>query len=144
MALGPIPSAYWASQRQAYVGSVCNAQGAVQTIGEVSVALSTLSVTIYTFVAVRSRRRLPYKPRYFLALVGAIWIWVLSWAIVPLVLLAGKGPDADGEQAWYTPTPWCTHCLFPSIMVRLMKLIPTGCWINGRYTTLRIVAEYLW
>ncbi|KAF8596331.1 hypothetical protein BDV93DRAFT_610949 [Ceratobasidium sp. AG-I] len=125
MALGSAPSAYWASQRQVYVGSVCNAQGAMQTIGETAVALSTLAVTMYTFVAIRSNRRLPYKPRFCLAVVGIIWLWVFLWAIVPLAVLAGKGPDEHGAQVWYTPTPW-------------------WCWINGRYMSLRIVAEYLW
>lgn len=111
MALGSAPSAYWASRRQVHVGSVCNAQGAMQTIGETAVALSTLSVTMYTFVAIRSNRRLPYKPRHCLAVVGVIWLWVLFWAIVPLTVLAGKSPDERGARVWYTPTPWCTCSL---------------------------------
>ncbi|KAG8743477.1 hypothetical protein FRC10_011949 [Ceratobasidium sp. 414] len=54
-----------------------------------------------------------------------MWLWVILWGVVPIGTYSGLEPDEHGARLYYTPTPW-------------------WCWINGRYTPYRIVAEYLW
>ncbi|KAG8740393.1 hypothetical protein FRC10_004372 [Ceratobasidium sp. 414] len=125
MSLGAIPDVYWAHHRQVFCGSFCNAQGALQTVGEPAAALSTLAVTVYTFVAI-NRTHHTFRPRACLVVVAAIWLWALLWALVPLRVIRDPGLDGAGNvQNFYTPTPW-------------------WCWINGKYMPERIVAEYLW
>jgi hypothetical protein len=97
MSFGAISDIHWAYHRQVFCGSYCNAQGILQTMGETAAALSTLSVATYTFVAVKTNRRPSYKPWHCLAVVVAIWLWVLLWSVI----LLAKHDDA------YTPTPWC-------------------------------------
>ncbi|KAG9103902.1 hypothetical protein FRC06_007149 [Ceratobasidium sp. 370] len=125
MSLGAVSDLYWAHHRQVFCGSFCNAQGVLQTVGESAAALSTLAVTIYTFMAI-NRNHHTFRPRSCLAVVAAIWLWVLLWALVPLGVIRDPGLDKAGNvQNFYTPTPW-------------------WCWINSKYMPERIVAEYLW
>ncbi|KAG8755855.1 hypothetical protein FRC12_010756 [Ceratobasidium sp. 428] len=107
MSFGAIADVYWAYHRQVFCGSFCNAQGVLQTMGETAAALSTLAVTIYTFLAIKQNRH-TYRPQLYLALVAAIWLWVLLWAVTPLAI--PRGPDSDGAgnvKNFYAPTPWC-------------------------------------
>ncbi|KAG9085447.1 hypothetical protein FS749_004412 [Ceratobasidium sp. UAMH 11750] len=126
MSFGAISDVYWAHHRQVFCGSYCNAQGVLQTMGETAAALSTLAVAIYTFLAIYRDRHPKYNPLRCIAVVSVIWLWVLLWAVIPLGVKRGTGPDKDGNvQEFYTPTPW-------------------WCWINGKYMAERVVAEYLW
>ncbi|QRV89115.1 G protein coupled glucose receptor regulating Gpa2 protein [Ceratobasidium sp. AG-Ba] len=125
MSIGSIPNIYWAHRRQVYCGPMCNAQGAIQTIGETAVAFATILVTLYTFFVIYTNRRPEYRPWYCLAAIAAMWLWVILWGLIPMAVHSGQEPDSDGARIYYTPTPW-------------------WCWINGRYMKDRIVAEYLW
>ncbi|KAG9099957.1 hypothetical protein FRC06_004668 [Ceratobasidium sp. 370] len=126
MSFGAISDVYWAHHRQVFCGSYCNAQGVLQTMGETAAALSTLAVAIYTFLAIYRDHHPKYRPWKCVAVVSAIWLWVLLWAVIPLGIKRGAGLDKSGSvQDFYTPTPW-------------------WCWINGRYMPERVIAEYLW
>ncbi|QRV74220.1 G protein coupled glucose receptor regulating Gpa2 protein [Ceratobasidium sp. AG-Ba] len=125
MSLGAITDVYWAKYRQVFCGAYCNAQGALKTMGATATALSTLAVTIYTFLAIRRVRQLEYSPRICLAVVVGIWVWVLLWAVIPLVVNRSHDLDEKGVQNFYTPTPW-------------------WCWVNAKYLPERVVGEYLW
>lgn len=109
MSLGAISDIYWAHQQQVFCGSHCDAQGVLQTIGETAAALSTLAVAVYTWLAVYPNRRPLYRPWRCLAVVVSIWVWVLLWAIIPLVLHNNKTEldSAGNVHRFYTPSPWC-------------------------------------
>jgi hypothetical protein len=108
MSFGAISDVYWAHHRQVFCGSYCDAQGVLQMMGETAAALSTLSVAVYTFMAIRRDAPPAYKPRRCLAVVALIWLWVLLWAVIPLGIKNNKDLDADGNvQNFYIPTPWC-------------------------------------
>ncbi|KAG8790596.1 hypothetical protein FRC12_011479 [Ceratobasidium sp. 428] len=145
MALGAVSDVYWAHHRQVFCGSYCNGQGAIRTIGASAAALFTLEVAAYTCLAIFRVRRPTYRPLAYSIGALVIWLWVILWAVAPLELKKAAGLDKNGNvQDYYTPTPWCmfissfqdTRCSYgdPNI----------GCWINGKYMTERILAEYLW
>ncbi|QRV81876.1 G protein coupled glucose receptor regulating Gpa2 protein [Ceratobasidium sp. AG-Ba] len=86
MSLGAILDLKWANERRTYCGSYCNAQGAIQILGETSVALFTLAITLYTFVCVVRGRNIQYSP--------LLW----GYATHP----------KSGDGSFYAPTPyWC-------------------------------------
>jgi hypothetical protein len=151
MSFGAISDIYWAHHRQVFCGSYCNAQGVVQTMGETAAALSTLSVAIYSWLAVHQNPVPTYRPWRCLAVVVLIWLWVLLWAVIPLGIKKDEGPDAAGNvQNFYTPTPWCKSSLLGALCDTFQRYVANlnvpllGCWINGKYMTERVIAEYLW
>jgi hypothetical protein len=113
MSIGSIPNIYWAHKRQAFYGSTCNAQGAIQTIGETAVAFATILVTAYTFAVIYLNRRPVYRPWHYLAVIVATWLWVILWAVIPIGTHAGMEPDSHGVKEYYTPTPWCESAFRP-------------------------------
>ncbi|CAE6428969.1 unnamed protein product [Rhizoctonia solani] len=126
MSFGAISDIRWAYDRQVYCGSYCNAQGVIQTMGETAASLSTLSVAVYTFLAVKAGRPLTRRPWLCLTGVVIIWLWCLLWPIILLKKYDQPGLGENGGVKYaFTPTPW-------------------WCWINDRYMVERIVAEYLW
>lgn len=117
MSFGAISDIYWAHHRQVFCGSYCDAQGVLQTMGETAAALSTLAVAVYTWLAVYPNKRPLYRPWRCLAVVVAIWVWVLLWAVIPLGLHKNAYElDPEGNVTrYYTPTPWCKsfYCIQP-------------------------------
>jgi hypothetical protein len=112
MSFGAISDVYWAHHRQVFCGSHCNAQGVLQTMGETAAALSTLSVAIYSWMAVHQNPPPTYSPWRCLAVIAVIWLWVLLWAVIPLGMKKYTGSDAAGNvRDFYTPTPWCKSSL---------------------------------
>lgn len=111
MSVGALPNIYWAHKQQVHCGSYCDAQGAIQTIGETAVAFATLLVTVYTFIVIYLDCRPTYRPWSCLAVISATWLWVILWGIVPLGMFAGLKPDDKGVKGYYTPTPWCKFLL---------------------------------
>jgi hypothetical protein len=102
MSLGAILDVKWANERHTYCGSYCNVQGAIQILGETSVALFTLAITIYTFVSVVRGRVIKYRPLMWGGVTAAIWLFVLLWAV-----LGYATHPKSGNDSFYTPTPYC-------------------------------------
>ncbi|KAG8756228.1 hypothetical protein FRC12_010634 [Ceratobasidium sp. 428] len=99
---------------------MCNAQGAIQTIGETAVAFATILVAVYTSVVIYLNQRPAYSPWYCLATIVATWLWAILWGVVPIGTYAGLESDGHGARLYYTPTPWWvgTICLYvPSYIV---------------------------
>ncbi|KDQ57048.1 hypothetical protein JAAARDRAFT_35643 [Jaapia argillacea MUCL 33604] len=96
-ALGTVLSLRWISEGWVGEGHYCSAQGAIQQLGETPVALSTLAITIHTFVVlwwdVGEHNMLPAC-----AVTGVIWVFVLLYVIIA----PGVHPN------YIEPTPyWC-------------------------------------
>ncbi|KAG8709761.1 hypothetical protein FRC08_018076 [Ceratobasidium sp. 394] len=124
MSIGSSLSLFWAYKHEVYVGPMCTIQGAIQTIGESAVFIATILIAVYTFAVIYLRRGPGYRPWHCLAVVSAMWIWVILWAVVPIRVYAGMEPDEHGERSYYAPIPW-------------------WCWINRRYMSHRVVVEYI-
>ncbi|CEL60350.1 hypothetical protein RSOLAG1IB_09568 [Rhizoctonia solani AG-1 IB] len=114
MALGAIMNIHWASKGEVSCGQACDAQGALQYIGETSVALFTIAITLLTFISVV--RGWAIKAR--------VWVWgsimAAAWAYV--ALWAGIGGTWGG---FYAPgAPWC--------------------WISAEYAEYWTSAQSVW
>ncbi|KAJ6629520.1 hypothetical protein B0H10DRAFT_1776278 [Mycena sp. CBHHK59/15] len=117
-AIGAVMDARWVHAGKVEVGAFCTAQGVVQQLGETSVAITTLMITVFTFVGVWWRKGLGAT---FLAeiLVG------LAWLFVVLIVAIGNALHRSTHDLYESPTPY-------------------WCWIGQGYLGLRIWGEYVW
>lgn len=77
---------------------ICNAQGWLVQIGDVSSGLFSLAIALQTFYIIVLQRKLEYKT--FLWCVGGIWAFCLTVSLVsPLMHL--------GEQLFVSAGAWC-------------------------------------
>ncbi|KAJ7451761.1 hypothetical protein B0H11DRAFT_2075009 [Mycena galericulata] len=113
-AIGAVMDLHWVHSGRVDIGAFCTAQGVVQQLGETSVAITTLMITLFTFVGVWFRKGLGAT---FTAtiLIALVWIFV--------ILLVGIG-NAD-HRALTGPTPY-------------------WCWISQEFLGLRLAGEYVW
>jgi len=117
-ALGKVTSIRWVSLGKVVSGEYCTAQGGLQQFGETGVALTTLTVTVHTFISVFWRRGI-HSRRIALVIVALIYTFVSLWVGL------GIGTHKDPEFPFYNPTPY-------------------WCWISSRYSGERIGGEYIW
>jgi hypothetical protein len=103
MSLGAILGVKWANEGKTYCGTYCNAQGAIQTLGETAVALFTLAITLLSFVSIIRGRAVKYRLSLWGGVSAAIWLFVLLWAVLGYTIHAGGA----AEDSFYTPTPYC-------------------------------------
>ncbi|KAG8712918.1 hypothetical protein FRC08_013933 [Ceratobasidium sp. 394] len=115
---------FWAYKKEVYVGPMCTVQGAIQTIGGSAVFIATILIAVYTFAVIYLRRGPGYRPWHCLAVVAAMWIWAILWAVVPIRVHAGMEPDEHGERSYYVPAPW-------------------WCRVNRRYVSNLIVVDHI-
>jgi hypothetical protein len=114
-ALGGAMNVKWVHDEKVYRGTFCNAQGAIEQLGEATVALSTLVIAVHTFSSVWWRRGI----RSLLTasiIIGIIWLFVILYVAIGLGLNINK--------SYMTPTYWC--------------------WIGPNYLKEKITGEYLW
>ncbi|KAF8604760.1 hypothetical protein BDV93DRAFT_573187 [Ceratobasidium sp. AG-I] len=92
MSIGGIMDIKWASERRVTCGSYCSVQGALQFIGETSVAMFTMAVAAHSF----------YRFVLWGSYTICAWTFVLLFAIINW---ATKGTD---EEPFFAPTGhWC-------------------------------------
>ncbi|KDQ14687.1 hypothetical protein BOTBODRAFT_338488 [Botryobasidium botryosum FD-172 SS1] len=120
-AVGAILDARWVSSQAIWCGTYCNAQGAVQELGETGVAMSTLAITIYTFCCLFLRWS-PSRSRV-LPIFWVCIIWTYSFLFF-IIGYATRPKPKNGELPFIDATPY-------------------WCWIRDSYA-LRIPGEYLW
>ncbi|KAI9453542.1 hypothetical protein BJY52DRAFT_1088953, partial [Lactarius psammicola] len=113
-ALGGILDVRWAHDGIVTAGPYCTAQGVIQQIGELGVALITLIIAVYTFVV--ALWKVGIRARHF-----AFGIVALTSLFVGLWVGIGNGVHKNFE----TPTPY-------------------WCWINSKYNVERLGGEYVW
>ncbi|KAI0036176.1 hypothetical protein K488DRAFT_41622 [Vararia minispora EC-137] len=117
-ALGKVTNIRWVNTGKVISGEYCTAQGAVSQFGETGVALTTVTITIHTFMSVFWRRGV-HSRKAACAIVGLIYTFVALWVGI------GIGINRDPDLPFYSPTPY-------------------WCWIGSRYSGDRIGGEYLW
>ncbi|KAI9463568.1 hypothetical protein BJY52DRAFT_1184588 [Lactarius psammicola] len=113
-ALGGILDVRWAHNGIVTAGPYCTAQGVIQQIGELGVALFTLIITVHTFVV--ALWKVGIRARYF-----AFGVAALASLFVALWVGIGNGIHKNFE----TPTPY-------------------WCWIGPEYKAERLGGEYIW
>ncbi|KAI0066270.1 hypothetical protein BV25DRAFT_1879414 [Artomyces pyxidatus] len=115
-ALGGMLDVKWAHTGKVHTGSFCTAQGVIQQLGEVGVALATLAISVHTFVVVFWRIGIHSRPIAYSA-VGLICLFD--------VLFVSIGAGVHRHQNYEEPTPY-------------------WCWIGHQYEGERLAGEYLW
>ncbi|KAH8119308.1 hypothetical protein DFH11DRAFT_436935 [Phellopilus nigrolimitatus] len=115
-ATGAAMNIRWANTGFVQIGTYCTAQGAIQQLGETSVAMSTLAIALQTFIAV-CFRKFVHSMRPAIAVVAFIWLFV--------ILFVAIAAGVNGGSTYYVPTPF-------------------WCWIDTRFSTEQILGEYFW
>jgi len=113
-AMGGVFDARWAHNGIVATGRYCTTQGIVQQIGELGVALITLLLAVYTFVAALWRVGLEARG-VALGLVGLACVFIALWV----------GIGASIHKNYEVPTPY-------------------WCWINTHYQGDQLGGEYVW
>lgn len=114
-AIGSIMNAKWVSDSRVTDGPLCTAQGIIKQIGDVGVALSTLSIAIHTSLVLVFRFYL--RPELALFVIAGIWIFIAL--IIGISLGVHRGENYYGSTQYW-------------------------CWITDAFDTERITLEYLW
>ncbi|KAG9093848.1 hypothetical protein FS749_013629 [Ceratobasidium sp. UAMH 11750] len=106
MSLGGILDGKWAHETQVYCGGYCDAQASLQFLGETSVSIWTLAITLHTGWSIVQARALDFRPWFCFAVVAAVWIYVFAFNFGAY---ASVSPINDDDPANYAaPTPfWC-------------------------------------
>ncbi|KAF8606608.1 hypothetical protein BDV93DRAFT_349986 [Ceratobasidium sp. AG-I] len=128
--MGAVVNVEWVRGAQCYCGSLCRAQGIIQTLGESGVAMSTLAISVHTFVVIFFSWHPPSGAagaRIWGTVIGTIWLYLGLCVSVGFAVNQKKsrhGADVALED-FYAPTPF-------------------WCWIGQGYMIERILFEYLW
>ncbi|KAF8755620.1 integral membrane protein [Rhizoctonia solani] len=80
MSFGAIINIHWASKAQVSCGQVCNAQGAIQILGETAVALFTLAITLLTFISIVRGWAVKARVWVWGSIVFGVWAFGALWA----------------------------------------------------------------
>ncbi|CAE7076260.1 unnamed protein product [Rhizoctonia solani] len=129
--LGAIVNIEWIRGAECYCGSLCRAQGVIQTLGETGVAMSTLAISIHTFVVIFFSWHPPSGvegARIWGTVIALIWVYLSLCVSVGFAVNEKKVRSAPADVAleeFYAPTPFY-------------------CWIGQGYLIERIVFEYFW
>ncbi|KAI0047429.1 hypothetical protein FA95DRAFT_1228378 [Auriscalpium vulgare] len=113
-ALGGVVDIKWIHGSFVHTGPFCTAQGVLQQLGEVGVALATLAITVHTFIVVFWHKGV-HSRRAASAVVAIIWIVVILWSSI--------GPGIS--KHYEVPSPYWS-------------------WIGRQHKIDQILGEYLW
>ncbi|KAF9008169.1 hypothetical protein BDZ89DRAFT_549145 [Hymenopellis radicata] len=114
-AIGGIMDVQWVVDARVTENTLCTVQGMFKQMGDVGVALSTLSIALHTFFVLVFRWHSTPK----IALVVIAFIWIFIALIVGISMATHKGQDYYGNTQYW-------------------------CWITEDFGTQRIALEYLW
>jgi len=120
-ALGMILNLKWVVEGKVEVGRFCSAQGLIKAIGAATVALSTLTIALYTFLGVWMMRDVSSM---MITLGSVVAIWVFDIILISIGFGVNHASDS-GNLSFMVPTPY-------------------WCWINKNYIEWRVLSEYLW
>ncbi|KAJ1307500.1 hypothetical protein OPQ81_001599 [Rhizoctonia solani] len=129
--LGAVVNIEWIRGAECYCGALCRAQGVIQTLGETGVAMSTLAISIHTFIVIFFSWHPPTG-----AAGARIWGTVIALIWVYLSLCVSVGFAVNEKQLRSAPTDVALeHFYAPT---------PFYCWIGQGYLIERILFEYFW
>jgi len=119
MAIGWMSDVKWVVEGKLYTGKYCTAQGIVKQLGITGVALSTLAITIHTFMVVIWGKNHRLTIAYFV--VASIWVFLI------IFLSLSVGLNTHGSNFYETPVGF-------------------WCWIGdrSRYNMERFAGQYVW
>ncbi|KAH7341802.1 hypothetical protein B0J17DRAFT_714970 [Rhizoctonia solani] len=129
--LGAVVNIEWIRGAECYCGSLCRAQGVIQTLGETGVAMSTLAISIHTFVVIFFSWHPPTGAagaRIWGTVIAFIWLYLSLCVSVGFAVNQKKVGSAPADvvlEDFYAPTPFY-------------------CWIGQGYLIERIIFEYFW
>ncbi|CAE6410613.1 unnamed protein product [Rhizoctonia solani] len=129
--LGAVVNIEWIRGAECYCGPLCKAQGVIQTLGETGVAMSTLAISIHTFVVIFFSWHPPTGAagtRIWGTVIALIWLYLSLCVSVGFAVNQKKLRSASSDVAledFYAPTPFY-------------------CWIGQGYLIERIIFEYFW
>ncbi|CAE6424687.1 unnamed protein product [Rhizoctonia solani] len=129
--LGAVVNIEWIRGAECYCGSLCRAQGVIQILGETGVAMSTLAISIHTFVVIFFGWHPPSGAegaRIWGSVTAFIWVYLSLCVSVGFAVNEKKLRAAPADVAleeFYAPTPFY-------------------CWIGQGYLVERIIFEYFW
>ncbi|QRW17909.1 G protein coupled glucose receptor regulating Gpa2 protein [Rhizoctonia solani] len=129
--LGAVVNIEWIRGAECYCGSLCKAQGVIQTLGETGVAMSTLAISVHTFVVIFFSWHPPTGAagaRIWGSVIALIWTYLSLCVSVGFAVNQKKLRSAPVDVAleeFYAPTPFY-------------------CWIGQGYLIERIIFEYFW
>ncbi|KAF9527370.1 hypothetical protein CPB83DRAFT_876503 [Crepidotus variabilis] len=118
-AVGGVLDLRWIHLGKVEVGEYCNAQGIVQSIGETAVAMTTLTIAIFTFLGVWMGKNITSM---FLTRVILAGIWLFIAVVVIVGNTVHRNPSKEHFQS---PTPY-------------------WCWVANDYMPWKILGEYIW
>ncbi|KAG9075641.1 hypothetical protein FRC06_009972, partial [Ceratobasidium sp. 370] len=106
MSLGGVLDAKWARETQVYCGGYCDAQASLQFLGETSVSIWTLAITLHTARCATHARRSDFRPWFCFSIVAAVWIYVFAFNFG--AYRSVNSIDNDDPANYFAPTPfWC-------------------------------------
>lgn len=105
MSIAGLFDAKWAAEQQTYCGSACTVQGALTLVGVASSAIFTGAITLHTWFSIYNNKRTAYSLRVWLGVSGAVWAFVILFAILGWLLHPKDGSDEGLD--FFTPTPFC-------------------------------------
>ncbi|KDR79579.1 hypothetical protein GALMADRAFT_137377 [Galerina marginata CBS 339.88] len=118
-AIGGVMNLKWINDGKVQVGDFCSAQGILKQLGETGVAITTLLITLYTFLGIWLGKAIR-SMKITRAVLSAAWLCIV------LVVITGnavnRGPN---RMPFISPTPY-------------------WCWIGQSYIHWRIWGEYFW
>jgi hypothetical protein len=116
--LGHALSTKWVIEGEVNVGTFCTAQGALQQLGEVGVALATLAIAVQTFVAI-------WWLKSPVTSITSVFVGV-QWVFIVLFVAIGFGVHTHPPTTYYA-TP-----------------VPYWCWLGQGFKAERLAGEYIW
>jgi len=119
-AVGAVMDIKWINDGKVEIGNFCTAQGVIQQLGETGVAITTLLITIYTFIGVWWRIGMGAgSVRVAKIIISLVWLFIF------LMVVIGNAVHSDKHALYQSPTPY-------------------WCWIGQDYLQFRIWGEYVW
>ncbi|KAK0463750.1 uncharacterized protein EV420DRAFT_1106427 [Desarmillaria tabescens] len=115
LSIGGIMDIRWVAEANVTAGTFCTAQGIFKQLGDLGVALSTMSIAIHTFLVLVFKYYSPPKVAPFV--VATIWTF--------LGLVVGVSSAIHHGKGYYGPTQY-------------------WCWITSKFRTEQIALEYGW
>ncbi|KAG8986477.1 hypothetical protein FRB95_007857 [Tulasnella sp. JGI-2019a] len=102
LAAGQVMDAYWVGKGTVVSGRFCRAQGAVQQVGDVGVALTSLVVCCHTFTTIFFRWPNPSRGLVPSIVISSICVFLIISTIVPAITLP-EFWDVSGNWCWISP-----------------------------------------